>query len=82
MTALWTWIITSSAGRKVAQWAAIAAFALAAIWRIYDAGKDAERGKQAEQSLEALRERNTINDEVAKTPDVALRDELSRWVRD
>lgn len=81
MTALLAWAF-SSIGRKVLQWVGIAAVALGVIWKIYDSGKDAARTEQQKRDIEALRERNTINDTVSKTPDGDLRDELSRWVRD
>lgn len=75
----WFWTAT---GRAVAKWAGIAAVVLAVLWKARESGRDAERVKKQERDLEALRERNTIDDEVAKTPDGRIRDELARWVRD
>lgn len=74
----WLWTAT---GRAVAKWVGIAAVVLAFLWRVHDAGRDAERTKQQRLDLENLRERNRIDDEVAATPDPRVRDELARWVR-
>lgn len=74
----WLWTAT---GRAFAKWAGIAALVLAVLWKARESGRDAERVRQQERDLEALRKRNTIDDEVAKTPDDRIRDELARWVR-
>jgi len=81
MNAFFAWAF-SRIGRTVLKWAGLAAVALGFLWRVYSAGKDSAQREQAEESIKALRERNRIDDHVAKTPDAGLRDELARWVRD
>lgn len=81
MSAFLAWAF-SGIGRTVLKWAGLAAAALAVIWKIYDAGRTAELTKQQKQDLEDLRRRNTIDDQVAATPDPRIRGELARWVRD
>ena len=76
-----TWL-TSSIGKLVSKWAAFIGVALAVYWKIYADGQAAERAKQVADSLDAVREREKINDEVSQLPGDRVRDELSRWVRD
>ncbi|MDX0494109.1 hypothetical protein GOC53_28215 [Sinorhizobium medicae] len=75
-----TWL-TSSNGKLVAKWAAFAAVAVAVYWKIYADGQAAERAKQVAEKLDAVRERERIQDEVSKLPDADVRGEPSRWVR-
>ncbi len=80
LTAAITWL-SSSIGKAVAKWASFVAIAVAISWRIYAAGGAAERAKQVADRLDAVRDRERIQDEVSKLPDADVRDELSRWVR-
>lgn len=75
-----TWI-TSSIGKVVAKWSAFLAIAVAIYWKIYTDGQAAERAKQVAEKMDAVREREKINDAVSKLPDADVRDELYRWVR-
>lgn len=75
-----TWI-TSSIGKTVAKWASFIGIAVAVYWKIYADGLAAERAKQVAERMDAVREREKINDAVSKMPDDRVRDELSRWVR-
>src|SRR5690606_12872577 len=68
MTAFLAWAF-SGVGRTVLKWAGLAAVMLGFLWKVYDAGKDSARTEQQERDLEALRERNIIDDKVASTPD-------------
>lgn len=76
-----TWL-TSSIGKMVAKWTAFAAIAVGVYWKIYADGQAAERAKQVAQRMDAVRERERIQDEVSKLPDAGVRDELRQWVRD
>lgn len=65
----WLWTAT---GRAFAKWAGIAALVLAVLWKARESGRDAERVRQQERDLEALRKRNTIDDEVDKLLTIAF----------
>lgn len=56
-----TWI-TSSIGKVVAKWAAFVGIAVAVYWKIYADGQAAERAKQVAERMDAVREREKIND--------------------
>lgn len=75
-----TWL-TTSIGQIVAKWTAFVAIAIAVYWKIYADGQAAERAKQVAEKLDAVREREKINDTVSKLSDDRVRDELRRWVR-
>jgi len=75
-----TWL-TSSIGKLVAKWAAFIGIAVAVYWKICAAGQAAERAKQVADHLDAVREREKINDQVSQLPDDRVRDELREWVR-
>lgn len=75
-----TWL-TSSIGKIVVKWTTFVAIAIAVYWKIYADGQAAEKAKQVAQKMDAVREREKINDAVSKIPDADVRDELARWVR-
>lgn len=75
-------LLTSSIGKLVAKWAAFCAIAVAAYWKIYADGQAAERAKQVAEKMDAVRERERIQDEVSKLPADRVRDELRGWMRD
>lgn len=75
-----TWL-ASALGKTVAKWTAFVAISAAVYWKIYAAGGAAERAKQVAERMDAIREREKINDAVSKLPDADVRDELARWVR-
>ena len=52
--------------------------AAAALWRVYAAGRKAERAKQAEAELEARDIRDQVVNDVSMLPPDKVRDELSR----
>lgn len=52
--------------------------ALLALWRVYAAGRKAERAKQAEAELEARDIRDQVVNDVSMLPPDKVRDELSR----
>lgn len=76
-----TWL-TTSIGKLVAKWTAFVAIAVAVYWKIYADGQAAERAKQVAEKMDAVRERERIQDAVSKLPDADVRDELRGWVRD
>jgi hypothetical protein len=75
-------LLTSSIGKLVAKWAAFIGIAAAVYWKIYADGQAAERAKQVADRMDAVRQREKINDQVSKLPDTDVRDELRQWVRD
>lgn len=75
-----TWL-TSSIGKTVMKWASFAAVAVAVYWKIYADGQASERAKQVAKQMDAVRERERIQDAVQTMPDTDVRRELSRWVR-
>lgn len=75
-----TWL-TSSIGKIVAKWTAFVAIGAAIYWKIYADGQAAERARQVAEKMDAVRERERIQDAVSKMPADAVRGELSRWVR-
>lgn len=80
LTAAIAWL-TSSIGKLMAKWAAYAAIGVAIYWKIYADGRASERAKQVAEKMDAVRERERIQDAVAKMPDDRVRDELRGWVR-
>ncbi|MEE9983289.1 hypothetical protein [Agrobacterium pusense] len=80
LTAAITWL-SSSIGKTVAKWTSFVAVAVAVYWKIYADGQASERARQVAERMDAVRERERIQDEVSKLPDADVRNELSRWVR-
>lgn len=80
LTAVIAWL-TSSIGKTVAKWASFIGIAVAVYWKIYADGQAAERAKQVAEKMDAVRERERIQDDVQKLPADAVRDELRGWVR-
>lgn len=76
-----TWL-TSSIGKLLAKWTAFIGIAVAVYWKIYADGQASERARQVAEKMDAVKERERIQDAVAKMPADAVRGELSRWVRD
>ncbi|MEY9831108.1 hypothetical protein ABIA25_002923 [Sinorhizobium fredii] len=73
--------LASALGKAVAKWATFAAIAVAVYWRIYASGQAAERARQVAEKVDAVRERERIQDAVSKMPDDRVRNELRQWVR-
>jgi len=74
--------VSSSFANPSAKWAAIVAAAATIYWRIYDSGRSAERVAGAARDAAATKKRGTIDDQVSRMPDAAVRDQLRKWVRD
>ena len=55
--------------------------AAAALWRVYAAGRKAERAKQAEAEMRARDIADQIDDDVHAVPPAEARKELGRWSR-
>lgn len=53
--------------------------ALLALWRVYAAGRKAERAKQAEAELEARDIRDQVVNDVSMLPPDNARKELGKW---
>lgn len=74
------WLLGSSLGRKVAIYGAIALAVLAAIWRVFAAGRAKEKAKQTEAALKNLRTRMQTDDEISNLPADDRRKRLSSWM--
>lgn len=76
------WFLNTRAGRWLA-FAFTLLMAAAGVWLSgFRSGKGREQQKNQQQSLDNLRTRNKIDEEVARMPADVRRRELSRWVRD
>jgi len=76
-----SWLLGSKTGRVIALcFLALAASALA--WRrAFHSGAASEKSRQAKASLDALRNRISIDDEIYKIPPDIRRRELARWMQ-
>lgn len=72
---------TTAIGRAILWIAGVALAGGALAFRLIAAGRAQERARQDAQSLEALRSRETTDDEIARTPAADRRERLRRWVR-
>lgn len=82
MIGLLSWMLGSKLGRYVLIGGLAAAGVGILLLRVYSAGRQREKARQAEASLLALRERVKVNDEIAKLPADERRRRIERWVRD
>lgn len=82
MMSVIAWLLGSALGRKIAVGLLIAGIVLFAVWRIYAAGRAAEKARQVQASLENLRTRIKVDDSIAKLSPDDRRRRLSEWVRD
>ena len=73
------WFTTSKAGQTILAVLGAAAAIGIAVLKVFNAGKASERGKQDKQSLENLRDRTRIDDEVKTLGRDELGDRLDRW---
>lgn len=73
-------------GTRVGRWCLAAIGLLAAIGaalaKVYSAGKAVQQAKQDRQSLDALRTRAQIEDDVARLPANERASRLKEWSRD
>jgi len=76
------WFLGTKVGRWVAGGFATLLIIGAICLRIFFAGKEAQKNKQNVESLDALRERNETEDEIAVLPAADRRRRLSEWVSD
>lgn len=81
LTSVFSWLTATSIGKAILRWTGIAALVAAGYWRIYASGKAAAQSEHVADELNALKERNRIDDKVLKMGDDDVRRELSRWVR-
>jgi hypothetical protein len=77
MSALWLAWRT-----RVLGFLAAAGAVLVALGAVFRAGARSERGRQDRASLDNLRDRTTIDDQISRRPLDDVRSELNRWVRD
>lgn len=74
--------LLSSIGLRVWGYVAAVLAVLAGLAAVFRAGKKSERAKQTADSLDNIREREKVDEEVATRPIDAKRRDLARWVRD
>ncbi|MQV12186.1 hypothetical protein GHL01_00305 [Sinorhizobium meliloti] len=77
-----TWFLASTVGKTVLKWSGIAALLATAYWRIYASGKAAAEAERVTDDLNAIKDKEHLNDKVRKMDSSGLDRELSRWVRD
>jgi hypothetical protein len=82
MMGIVAWLLGSQLGRKVAIYGAIALAIMAAIWRVFTAGRAKEKAKQTEAALKNLRTRMQTDDEISSLSAADRRERLSKWVSD
>lgn len=78
-------IIAWFVGTKFGRWLVATVLALGAIALVvleaFQRGKDAQRRRETENQLNAVKDRNRINEDVARLPSNAVDDELRKWSR-
>lgn len=75
------WFLTTTVVRTLLKWTGIAALLAAGYWRIYASSKASASAERVADELNAMKERDRIDDKVRKMGDDDVRRELSRWVR-
>lgn len=75
-------LMGSPVGRKLALALIVAVGVLLVVWRIYAAGKSAERARQAAASLKNLRTRIKVDDDISRLSLSDRRKRLAEWVSD
>lgn len=76
------WLLSTTVGRTLLKWGGIAALRAAGYWRIYASGKSAAAAERIAEDLNALKDKERLDDKVRKMDNADLDRELSRWVRD
>lgn len=79
---MWAWLIDTKLGQAVIKIMAVVTVISLVLWRAFTAGKQAEKAKQKDAALEALRRREKTDDEISSMPDSTRREQLSQWVPD
>lgn len=80
MTAIASWLLGSRTGRWIALALLLAAAAAAAAWMLVAHGEARQRARQLAQSLNALRERISTDDDLARlSPDERRRRLARDW---
>ena len=75
------WFLGTKIGRGIAFGVAFVGLLVVVYWRIFTAGKNAERAKQAQQSIRNYQTREAVHEDVVSRPDDQRRSDLGRWVR-
>lgn len=78
---MWLWFIQSKVGRTVAAVSGAALAVALLLWRVFAAGKAAEKAAQTQDSLNNLRERAEHDEAVNALSDTDRRHHLRDWVR-
>jgi hypothetical protein len=81
MMGILSFILVNPLGRKLALAGVVVMTAAVLLWRVYVAGQDHEKTKQMAQSLDAVRKRIEVDEEVAGLSPAERRARLAKWVR-
>lgn len=73
------WFLDSKLGRWIIAAVAVAGAVGIALLEAFSKGKAAERRRQVEGNLNAVKDRNRIGEDVARLPDSVVDDELRKW---
>lgn len=76
------WLLGTTVGKTLLKWTGIAALLAAGYWRIYANGKAAATAERVADDLNAMKDKERLDDRVHKMDDADLDRELARWVRD
>lgn len=83
---MWSAIVNYALGSRVGRflsWAAgVAALLFGAFLFGWMKAKTSSQHTEDKKSLENLRKRGSINEEIANMPSTDVRNELTKWVRD
>lgn len=81
MLSILTWLTGSKPGRYAAAILLAIAAVILLLLQVRRSGVDAEKVRQAQASLTALRTRISTDDEITKMSPDARRAELARWMQ-
>ena len=70
------------AGTQLGRWAFGAAFVVAALLRVYFAGRLSAKRDRQRQSINALKKKNEVNHEVNQMDADDFDREFNKWMRD
>lgn len=75
------WLTGSVWGRRLAVVGIVLVIIAVVLWRVFSAGRSAEKAKQTTRKLKAIKERIRTDDEIRSLPRSERLERLSRWVR-
>jgi type VI protein secretion system component VasK len=81
MGAIALWFVESKVGRGIAIGFAAVVAVLAVLWRVFAAGKQAEKLADQGRMINDLHVRKTVHEDVQRLPSAGVDDELRKWSR-